>query len=427
MRRPEPLCCDLAVIGMGLAGMAAALFASRQGLSVVQIGYTGETLFSTGLLDLLGVYPVLEKKRWKDPWAGIQDLTQHIPNHPYARMTRCDIESSLDRVIAFLDESGLSYVRGNGSNAEMIMPLGLTKETYAAPKSMWGGIRALSKRTPCLLVDFQGLSDFSARQIAAVLGPRWPGLAAARVPFPGEGRKVLLTGEMMAMALELPQNREKLAATITPLIGDAQIVGLPAVLGMNATLEIMAELEQRIGVPVFEIPTFPISVPGLRLHEAFSKGLRKQNVKRLGQGRVVNVREERDRHFLLKVDLNGLEGQVKSRGIILASGRFWGRGLVADQDRIREALLDLPVEQPSGRRQWHRRDFLDPRGHPVNRAGLEIDPLFRPLSRTGGPAFDRLFAAGSILAHQDWMRTKCGAGLAISTACAAVNGFMKVR
>jgi hypothetical protein len=32
-----------------------------------------------------------------------------------------------------------------------------------------------------------------------------------------------------------------------------------------------------------------------------------------------------------------------------------------------------------------------------------------------------LFAAGSILAHQDWMRMKCGSGLALSTAYAAVN------
>jgi glycerol-3-phosphate dehydrogenase subunit B len=33
-----------------------------------------------------------------------------------------------------------------------------------------------------------------------------------------------------------------------------------------------------------------------------------------------------------------------------------------------------------------------------------------------------LFAAGSILAHQDWMRMKCGSGLAIATAYAAVEG-----
>jgi len=70
-------------------------------------------------------------------------------------------------------------------------------------------------------------------------------------------------------------------------------------------------------------------------------------------------------------------------------------------------------------------DFLDLRGHPVNRAGLEIDNLFRPLDSSGGAAFERLFAAGSILAHQDWMRMKCGSGLAIGSAYAAVNAYVK--
>ena len=66
----------------------------------------------------------------------------------------------------------------------------------------------------------------------------------------------------------------------------------------------------------------------------------------------------------------------------------------------------------------------DPRGHPANQAGLEVDDLFRPpIGKDGGPAFDNLFACGSIIAHQDWMRMKCGSDLAIGTASAAVDVF----
>jgi glycerol-3-phosphate dehydrogenase subunit B len=89
---------------------------------------------------------------------------------------------------------------------------------------------------------------------------------------------------------------------------------------------------------------------------------------------------------------------------------------------VREPLFDLPVHQPEGRDRWHREEFLDRRGHAVNRAGLEVDSIFRPLDASGRPAHRRLFAAGSILAHQDWMRMKCGSGLAIATAHAAVAG-----
>jgi glycerol-3-phosphate dehydrogenase subunit B len=52
----EPLKCDLCIIGSGLAGMAATLFAATRGLSVVQAGHTGEIVFASGLLDLLGVH-----------------------------------------------------------------------------------------------------------------------------------------------------------------------------------------------------------------------------------------------------------------------------------------------------------------------------------------------------------------------------------
>jgi glycerol-3-phosphate dehydrogenase subunit B len=111
---------------------------------------------------------------------------------------------------------------------------------------------------------------------------------------------------------------------------------------------------------------------------------------------------------------------------------FWppaapsGGGLRAERGGLRETVFNLPVFQPPGREQWHRRDFFDPRGHPVNRAGLEIDPWFRPLGADGRPASDRLFAAGSLLAHQDWIRMKCGAGLAVATAYGAVKAVAEM-
>jgi glycerol-3-phosphate dehydrogenase subunit B len=88
---------------------------------------------------------------------------------------------------------------------------------------------------------------------------------------------------------------------------------------------------------------------------------------------------------------------------------------------VRESLLGLPVQQPASRAAWHQRDFLDPSGHAINRAGLRVDDAWRPLDADGTPAWPRLHAVGSILAHQDWMRSKCGSGLAIATAWAAID------
>ena len=424
----DPIPCELAVIGSGMAGMASALFAANHGLSTVQVGVTGGIIFASGLLDLLGVHPVGEKKLWRDPWAGIEALTQDFPKHPYARLERKEIEAAFNELLSFLEGENLHYQRREGQNSEMIMPLGTTKQTYCVPKSMWGGVAALKERRPCLLVDFHGLSDFSATQIVETLRDTWPDLRSARIVFPGNDHaKELLTGEIMAQHMESLRNRDGLIQAVRPLVGDAQSIGMPAVFGMNRTGEIIAKLEKQIGVPIFEIPTLPVSIPGLRLNDTIARGLTGKGVRRFSQERVLKVHREPGGDFTLDIGNKRAGKTVCAKGVILASGRFWGRGLMADRKRIREAIFDLPVHQPENRSEWHHKDFLNLRGHPVNRAGLEIDNLFRPLDSSGGPAFERLFAAGSILAHQDWMRMKCGSGLAIGSAYAAVNAFLKSR
>ena len=72
------------------------------------------------------------------------------------------------------------------------------------------------------------------------------------------------------------------------------------------------------------------------------------------------------------------------------------------------------IEGPIGRA------LFDPAGHPVDRAGIVVDDAFRPVDITGKVVRPGLYAAGTILAHQDWLREKCGAGLAVATAWAAV-------
>ena len=428
MSKSKIIECQLAIIGRGMAGMASALFAANRGLSTIQVGSTGGIIFASGLLDLMGVHPIEEKKSWRDPWAGIDALIRDIPNHPYARLKREGIQAAFEEVLSFLQEAGLPYYRRMERNSEMITPLGTVKRTYCVPQTMWSGVRALEKKSPCLLVDFRGLNDFSARQIVATLQDKWPDLRATLISFPDtDHMSELFTGEIMAQALELSKNREKLIQAICPHVKNAQAVGMPAIFGMYRTQEIIAELEEKIGVPVFEIPTMPVSVPGLRLNDAFTRQLSLKGVKHFSESRVLEVSRGYNGGFVLGIGNKTTEYTVQTKGVILASGRFWSRGLCADRKRIREAIFDLPVYQPMDRKGWHREDFLDSRGHPANRAGLEIDDSFRPLDSSGRPAFETLFAAGSILAHQDWMRMKCGSGLAIATAYAAVNAFLKLN
>jgi len=420
--------CQLAIIGRGMAGMASAFYAARRGISTISIGITGGTIFASGFLDLMGVHPIEEKKSWYDPWAAIDDLIRDIPHHPYARVKKKDIRDAFEEMLSFLKEANLPYYRCKEHNIEMITPLGTVKRTYCVPHTMVNGVRALKKKCPCLIVGFRGLTDFSAHQIVATLQEKWPDLRATIISFPNADHvSELFPGEIMAQTLELSNNQKKLIRALSPHVKDAQAVGMPAILGMHRSQEIAGELEDKIGVPVFEIPTMPVSVPGLRLNDAFAQHLSLKGIKHYSQSRVLKVTNGPKGSFVLSIGNRKPEYTVRANGIILASGRFGGGGLYADRQRIRESLFDLPVCQPRDRNTWHCENFLDSRGHPANRAGLEVDDLFRPLDSTGQPAFERLFAVGSILAHQDWMRMKCGSGLAIATAYAAVNAFLRLN
>lgn len=414
--------CDLVVIGAGMTGMAASLFAGNRNIDTVQVGITGEIIFASGLLDLLGVHPIEHGVVRKDPWEGIEHLCRDLPDHPYAMIPPTLIYDAFEELIAFLNISGLVYVRQKRQNALVLTPAGTVKPSYFIPQTMWNGVQALEEKAPCLILDIQGLKGFSARQIVASFKSSWPGLDYTTISFPGLTNPGEVYLEPLARSLVIPQTRKALADVIRPHVKGARYLGMPAVFGIQNAHSILSDIENQVGIPMFEIPTMPPSIPGLRIKETFESNLPSKGVRRFFQKRVLGVQME-GKGFVVQIGDTSPETLIKTRGIVLASGRFLGKGLSADRKQIRETVFGLPVHQPQERNQWHCYEFLDPAGHPVNRAGIVTDNQFRPLDLSRKPFNKNLFAAGSILAHQDWMRQKCGSGLAIATAYAAVNAF----
>jgi glycerol-3-phosphate dehydrogenase subunit B len=414
--------CDVAVIGAGMAGMAAALFAAERGLSCIQVGSGGGILFASGLLDLLGVHPVAEHRLWRSPYEALTALLREQPDHPLARVDAASIRAAFETFVTALGTAGLPYAPLGERNRKVLTSIGTIKTTFGVPLSMVAGVDVLEARPPCLLVDFRGLREFSASQITATLADGWPGLRHQRIEFPGSEAVPELYAAHLARALETAETRERTISLVKPLLGDARAVGFPAVLGLARASDVHAAFEAGLGVPVFEIPTMPTSVPGLRLLGALEAVVSARGVRRRHQAGVRALSFDGD-DGMATLELEGVPAgeRVLARAVVLATGRFAGRGLTAGRERVRESILGIPVHQPASREAWHQRDFLDPSGHAINRAGLSIDGAWRPLDAGGKPVWPRLYAVGSILAHQDWMRSKCGSGLAIATAWAAME------
>ncbi len=408
---------DLAVIGAGIAGFATSIFALQHGLKTIQMGHSGAIAYTTGYLDLLGAPD--GRKLISDPWAGLKALRETQPRHPLARISAPDIRTAMHEFAAAVTETGLAYTPPGDKNVEALLPAGLTKPALCLPATMAPGARALNENARTLIIGIEGLQGFSAREFRANMARRWPALRAAKIAFPEmEDRQVF--AEAMARALEVPSTRETFAARIREVMRNETHIGLPAILGMHAPDEVRADMQARLGATIFEIPTIPPAVPGIRLRELFEREMPARGLMLEPQLKVLKTRWNSDGAALfLRGPLEDIT--VRARAVILSTGRFLSGGLQARRDGVIETLMNLPVSQPASRDKWHRTDYMDPRGHPLNSSGIEVDNTFRPLDESGMPVHEGLFAAGSILAHQDWARQRCGAGLAIATASRAVE------
>jgi glycerol-3-phosphate dehydrogenase subunit B len=412
--------CDVLVIGAGFSGMVAAARASDLGLKTIQAGNSSVLFFASGLFDLLGVYPLGSGKIITKPYSGIKKLQSKHPGHPYSKVSQNQIKESFLFVTDFLNSTGLNYQLHDTDNKRVLTSIGTFKPTYSVPETFSKGWDLHKGERNLLIVDFKGLRGFSAKQTVAGLEIK------NDTPFtlsidPPEGTAVL-TPVHLAKLFENQEFIQTLANKILAFSDKIDLVGMPAVCGIHNSSNIVKQIETLTGMDVFEIPGMPPSIPGLRLKNAFERKLFSLNTQFLSNAKIIFTAMDKDR-FILRAVNDNFETRIIAGCVILASGRFPGGGLFARRDIILEPVFNLPVFQPKKRKLWHGSNFLDPRGHQINQAGLETDDMFRPLDKTGKPAFENLYAAGSILAHNDWARLKSGAGVSIVSAYTAVNSF----
>jgi glycerol-3-phosphate dehydrogenase subunit B len=98
---------------------------------------------------------------------------------------------------------------------------------------------------------------------------------------------------------------------------------------------------------------------------------------------------------------------------ILATGRFMGGGLKADEENIFEPLFNLPLLQPGSRDNWFANSFFN--SHPIHQAGILTDSSLRPVNEKGEQLLDNVWIAGSILAGHDCIQEKSREGVEIAT------------
>ena len=415
---------DAVVVGAGLAGLTAAVRLADEGRSVLVLakGF-GATHLAPSAIDVLGYSP--DGEPVLSPAHGLAALLEESSDHPYALVGLETVADALDWWKTSLSE--LRYTGGLDANLLLPTALGAAKPTALCPATMAGGDLGIGGRIA--IIGLRGLKDFYAPYIAENLAQAARQLGAAvsvralELSPPVDGERDV-GGLGFAARFERPEFRAAIAEELRTLIAPGERAGLPAVLGLHDAGRIHGELEERLRTTVFEIPTLPPSVPGMRLFEALKGALRRAGGRIVLGDRVIGAETNGRRVEAVVAQTAARRVSHRARSFVLATGGFASGGLELDSAwSVRETVVGLPVAgvPPPGSPRFLP-GYFD--RHPLARAGLAVDERLRPLG-PGGAVYENLHAAGATLAGAEPWREASGNGISLATGFAAAQAIVE--
>jgi len=409
---------DAVVIGAGLSGLVAAAALTEAGARTYVVAKGGGYLhFTSGSVDVLGRDP--RGRPVQNSLSACAELSAQWPAHPYALAGLRSLEGGVDLFRRIMASAGYPFVGDVSRTVSLPTSIGSTRITSLLPLSMAAG--DLDRHEPMLIVGFAGFRDFYPQYLAANLVRRAPfAVHGLCLDLPRlQGRRHLLSVDV-ARAFDDASFRTEVAQHLRVNLRGAGRVGFPAVLGLDRSREAVAHLEEGIGVPVFEIPTLPPSVAGIRIYHALRTWLLRHGA-RVEIGFWARGRRNGVQATGVAVEAAGRETIYEAEAFVLATGGVGGGGILACPDgALRETVFDLPVEGPHDRTEWFRASFLESEPQPISLVGVRTNERLQALLEDGTP-LDNLFVTASNLPGWDPTREKSGEGVALATGWKAAR------
>ncbi|MCK5239323.1 MAG: anaerobic glycerol-3-phosphate dehydrogenase subunit B [Candidatus Thorarchaeota archaeon] len=433
---------EVLVIGGGMAGLVAGITAAQAGLDTIVVRKgQGATADSSGAIDIAGYLPGGETP-FISPVEGLAAFSSLLPFHPYTTLGHTEsgeiaigrivdsVRESVEWLKQNLDGTPASLVGTLDSNIGGLSIIGTWKPTCLLQSTMHTD-RLANEDEVLLFAGISGMPSFNPSAAAksfidlvmdSGIGPR----RVVHILIDGlsVSKQTNLSGMEVARFIETDDGMAEFTKVLKKQVDkiDATLVALPPIMGVKNPLSVKEYIERETGVEVFELISFPPSVPGFRLLRSLETALKSAGGKLMvGYDASSFVK---DKSNIMTITLDGPRRTigVKPKSVILATGKFIGGGISGDGEGLEEQLFDLPVvdsERISVNeirpQKMTKIVSVQSDGHTLFECGLGFDSRFRPTDNRGKTYATNLYAAGSILCGYNYHVEKSGLGVALAT------------
>jgi glycerol-3-phosphate dehydrogenase subunit B len=399
---------DVVVVGAGPAGLATAVRLAEAGRQVRVIARgNGFTHWGAGAVDVLGR---VGGERVERPLEAAGRLPE---DHPYRLAGEAALRDGLDWFARFAAAAGLAHAGDPERNRDQVTALGVLRPTCLLPEPAAQEIRGR-----VAVVNLEGFRDFSPALCAAGLRGAGVDAVPATAPLPPWDHARYFTAVELARAIDDDDFRRRLAPGLARAAAGADVVVVPAVLGVRGGHAPWADLQRLVGAPLVEAATAPPSIPGLRLFAAYRRRLDALGVGWQFGFPAVGVDRDGDRVTAVRSEGASRVVVTRCQELVLATGGVAGHGIEANRDgTLAEVVAGLPVEGFPDRTAFLGDRFLGE--HPLAAAGVRVDAELRPLAASGSPLHANVRCVGGLLAGHDPTVEGSREGVALATATRA--------
>jgi glycerol-3-phosphate dehydrogenase subunit B len=409
--RASELHFDAVVIGTGTAGLVAATRLAQDGARVAVLAKgLGSTHLAPATIDVLGYAP----DRVDAPGPALEQLIADRPDHPYALLGTDVVSDALSWFAQLVPSGPLpGYVYGGSLERNQLLPtaVGALRPSALVPETMANG-EASGLQRVCI-VGTRALRDFHPSLCAGNLVRAGIDARAVSVELKLERADMNALG--LARHFDNEQWRRQFCAELSLTLRADEAVGLPAILGLRDPHEVLADVEHRLGRRVFEIPTLPPSVPGMRLYEILRAALLAAGGRLVLGAEVVSAARDGDRITSVATRAAGRDLHYAAPSFVLATGGFASGGIELDSRWVtHERVLGLPLRgvPGEGEARFVSR-YLD--AQPLARVGVAVDSDLR------AEGASNVVVAGAALPGAVPWREGSGEGIALASGYRAAQ------